>query len=272
MSNFLIRSISGTVYLIIIIGSIFTGKYTFGLLFFTINILALLEFYKIIADKMFFPAKYTGIVIGSVLFVTTFLISSNRCNNQLYLVFIPLSVLITVPELFRNKPYPFINIAITMLGVLYISLPLSLLNYIVFHGIQPGNYSYEILLGYLILIWTNDTSAYISGITLGRHLLFKRVSPKKTWEGFIGGGVVTIIVAWLMSGTFTVIGRIDFLMFAVIVSIIGVAGDLAESLLKRSANLKDAGNILPGHGGILDRIDSLLLTSPLIFCYLMIIN
>lgn len=266
------RSITGTIYLIIIIGSILLGSYTFSLVFLAINILALFEFFKIIAGNGFFPEKYTGILTGSVLFIVTYLVASEVYGSKLYFLIIPLLVVLFIIELFRNKPSPFVNIGITILGIVYISLPLSLLNYLVFPKIQPDKYTYEIILGYLVLIWTNDTSAYISGITFGKHVLFKRISPKKTWEGFIGGALVTMVVAFLIHGAFDVINRTDLLVFGIIVSTIGVAGDLVESSLKRSTNIKDTGNILPGHGGILDRIDSILLTSPLIFCYLMLLK
>ncbi len=272
MRNIVKRSITGTIYLIIITGSILLGKYAFSIVFLAITIAALFEFYKTIADNRFFPDKYTGILTGSALYIITFLAASDICSKELYLLIIPLFVLLFVVELFRDKPFPFVNLAVTILGIVYVSLPLSLLNYMVFPGACQDKYTYEILLGFLILIWTNDTAAYISGITLGRHKLFKRISPEKTWEGFIGGAAVTIIVALLIHNAFNLIDRIDLLVFGIIVSTIGVAGDLAESMLKRSTNIKDTGNILPGHGGILDRIDSMLLTAPLIFCYLMLVK
>jgi len=270
LSNLLKRSITGTIYLTLLIGSILLGKYTFSALFLAINVLALFEFFNIIANNKFFPNKYLGIAIGSALFILAFVISSKMSNSRFYIFLIPLLILLFCAEIYRNKHYPFVNIAITILGIVYISIPLSFLNYFVFPEIQQHKYTYEILLGYFILIWTNDTSAYIFGMTLGKHKLFKRVSPEKTWEGFIGGAVVTIIVACILPGAFNILNRIDFIVLGFIVSIFGVAGDLAESLLKRSINLKDTGKILPGHGGILDRIDSVLLTSPLIFGYLLV--
>jgi phosphatidate cytidylyltransferase len=272
LSNLLKRSITGTIYLIILIGSILLGSYSFGLVFLGINILALFEFFKITGSNRFFPEKYTGLLTGSALFIITYLVASEIYSSKLYLLIVPMLVLLFIIELFRNKPFPFVNIGITILGIIYISLPLSLLNYVVFPKVQPDKYTYEIILGYLVLIWTNDTSAYISGITLGKHVLSERISPKKTWEGFIGGALATMIVAFLIHGAFDVINRTDLLVFGIIVSTIGVAGDLVESLLKRSTDIKDTGNILPGHGGILDRIDSILLTSPLVFCYLMLLK
>jgi phosphatidate cytidylyltransferase len=268
LSNFIKRLITAAVCIILIIASLILGKYTYGLILFTVNLAALYEFFSIISYKNISPARYSGIIFGSVLFILSFLISSDIVSSQFYLTLIPLAVLVFIFELFRNKPDPFINIAFTFLGILYISVPLSIINYIVFPSGNLSGYTYSILLGYLILIWTNDTAAYIFGVIIGKHKLFKRISPKKTWEGFIGGAVTTIIVAILIPGLFSSLNRTDLLVFGGIISTIGVAGDLSESMLKRSIDIKDTGNILPGHGGVLDRIDSILLTSPLIFIYI----
>ncbi len=270
MSNFIKRLITGVLCIIIIIASLLLGKYTFGLVLFTVNLFALFEFFNIISNKNLYPVKYLGITFGSGLFIISFLISSNTVSSQFYLILIPLAVSVFIFEIFRNNPDPLINIAVTFLGVIYISVPLSFINYFVFPAGKMHEYTYSVLLAYLVLIWTNDTVAYIFGITIGKHKLFKRISPKKTWEGFIGGAVITIVVAWLIPGLFTILNRTDLLVFGGIISTIGVAGDLSESMFKRSIGIKDTGNILPGHGGILDRIDSILLTSPLVFIYLVL--
>jgi phosphatidate cytidylyltransferase len=270
LSNFIKRLITAVVCIILIIASLILGKYTYSLILFTINLLALFEFFNIISYKNIYPGRYLGITFGSVLFILSFIISSKIVSSQFYLTLIPLAILVFILELFRGKPDPFINIALTFLGVIYISVPLSIINYLVFPANNLFEYTYSVVLGYLILIWTNDTSAYIFGITIGKHKLFKRISPKKTWEGFIGGMIITIVVAWLIPGLFSTLNRTDLLVFGSIISTIGVAGDLSESMLKRSMNIKDTGNILPGHGGILDRIDSILLTSPMVFLYMLL--
>ncbi len=270
MSNFIKRLITATLSIILIIGSLLLGKYTYGLVVFAVNLIALFEFFNTISGRNLSPGKYTGITFGSVLFISTFIVSSNVAGSGFYLVLIPLGVLVFIFEIFRNRPDPLINIAVTFLGIIYISFPLSVLNYLVFYPGNISEYTYSILLGYLVLIWTNDTSAYIFGIAVGRHKLFERISPKKTWEGFIGGTLVTIAVAFLIPGLFGYLNRVDMLVFGGIISIFGVAGDLSESMFKRSMNLKDTGKMLPGHGGILDRIDSILLTSPLVFLYLLL--
>lgn len=268
MNNLVKRIITAVLCLILIIGCLLLGEYTYFVISFAINLIALYEFYKIIPVNTKAPNKYLGIATGSILFILSFIISSGSFDEKLYLIMIPLLLAVFIFELFRKRENPAANIGITILGIVYVSLPLSILNYLVFPAGGTSEYTYRILLAYLILIWTNDTAAYFSGITAGKHLLFKRISPKKTWEGFIGGLLFTFIVAWAVSGLFDDLDRTDMLVFAGIVSLIGVAGDLTESMFKRSINVKDTGSLLPGHGGILDRVDSILMTSPLIFIYL----
>jgi phosphatidate cytidylyltransferase len=129
-------------------------------------------------------------------------------------------------------------------------------------------FSPGIIIGFFLLIWANDTGAYLAGVTFGKHKLFERISPAKTWEGFFGGIVLVVIVAWLLSGWLGVVGRTQWLIIAVIVSIAGTYGDLIESMLKRSMGVKDSGNIMPGHGGFLDRFDSALVSFPLVYLFI----
>jgi len=123
----------------------------------------------------------------------------------------------------------------------------------------------------LNLIWANDSGAYIVGSLIGKNKLFERISPKKSWEGFIGGGIFSMLAAWLISLFVVEISLIDWLVIAIITFIFGTFGDLIESLLKRMVKVKDSGHILPGHGGILDRFDSIIVSAPMVFIYLMVI-
>jgi phosphatidate cytidylyltransferase len=151
--------------------------------------------------------------------------------------------------------------------VIYVVVPFSLLVITGFTQSGLSNYNPTIILGFFFLLWTSDTGAYLVGISLGKHRLFPRISPKKSWEGFFGGLVFTLIVSWVISKYFTVISLTDWVIIALIIGIFGVLGDLIESLLKRSFDTKDSGNILPGHGGILDRFDSVIFSAPLVFLY-----
>ena len=132
-------------------------------------------------------------------------------------------------------------------------------------------FSAIVLLGFFLLIWANDSGAYIVGSLVGKNKLFERISPKKTWEGFLGGGFFALMFAWLISYFVTEISLIDWLVVALITFVFGTFGDLIESLLKRMVKVKDSGNILPGHGGILDRFDSMIIAAPMVFIYLVLV-
>ncbi|MFT7363875.1 MAG: phosphatidate cytidylyltransferase, partial [Algoriphagus sp.] len=158
--------------------------------------------------------------------------------------------------------------AFTFLGIFYVAVPFSLLNLAVFS--VDGVYMYEILIGCLLILWATDTGAYFAGTRFGKTKLFERVSPKKSWEGFLGGAFSAIGVAFILARYFHVIEDWKWLVIAGIIIIAGTYGDLIESLFKRSIEIKDSGNGLPGHGGFMDRFDGLLLSAPFITAFLKI--
>ncbi len=209
-----------------------------------------------------------GFTFGILLLIVNFLIASGLAQPSL-LMALPLPVIIlAISELYKKSEYPFINIGHTLLGVLYIALPLSLSNYIVYSELHNQEYNYQVLMAVLFLIWTNDSGAYLVGSMIGKHKLFPRISPKKTWEGSIGGGVSAVLLSLLISQYVPEIGLLHWVAIAIITVVFGTFGDLTESMLKRNANIKDSGNILPGHGGILDRFDSLLMAAPMVLFYI----
>jgi phosphatidate cytidylyltransferase len=171
---------------------------------------------------------------------------------------------------------PFDSLAHTFFPLIYTTLPFSLFPFAAFsrHGLESllphGGIAFSpgIIIGFFMLIWTNDTGAYLAGISFGRTRLMERISPKKTWEGFIGGLIAAVLVAWLLSRWFGVITTMEWIAVSVIISIAGTYGDLIESMLKRSAGVKDSGNILPGHGGFLDRFDSTIISFPLVYLFI----
>lgn len=215
------------------------------------------------------PQALLGIFIGAALFIWAFLYASGRIERITITGFIPLLVGIFVIELYRAHQQPILNIAYSILGLLYIALPFALLNFIVINGPSYAmTYNPKILLGILFLVWSNDTGAYLFGVSIGKHKMFPRISPKKSWEGFAGGLLVTLLVAWVIALFFHEVGLRHWLVIGVIASIMGVFGDLVESMLKRSIGVKDSGKFLPGHGGLLDRFDALIMVIPMVYAYL----
>jgi phosphatidate cytidylyltransferase len=270
LNNFFQRLITGLGYIALLVGSILAGKYYFGVLFLAVNILTLYEFYRVFSGSPFPLLKTPGIISGSLVFVIGFLIFSGLVNSVFISIVIPLILLLFIIEIYRNKDNPFISMALLIFGLLYIALPYSLSVYLVFPGVNSHNYTPGILLGLLSLIWLNDTGAYVVGILFGKHRLFERLSPKKSWEGAIGGTIFTFILGYWLNHFTPYLSRIDWLVLSGLVSVFGVYGDLFESMLKRSVGIKDSGNLLPGHGGILDRMDSLLFIIPASYVYLVV--
>lgn len=270
MNNLVQRTISGIVYLIIIIGSLFLGKYFFGALFLLITVLALAEFYKLAENAGNKPVRVPGLFAAAVIFVLSFLVASHETGIRMLSIAGIFPVLFFIMALYSRKADPVKSLSITFLGLIYVVLPFALMNYLVFPASNNYSYTHRIILGILILIWINDTGAYLSGTLLGRHKLFPGISPKKSWEGLIGGTLLTILPAFWMYSLMGILSRADWIILAVIVSVFGIFGDLTESLIKRNAGMKDSGAIMPGHGGILDRFDSILFVIPVSFLYLII--
>jgi len=269
LKNLFQRTISGIVYLVVIIGSLFLGKYAFGGLFLVISLLALTEYFKISGYHETAGITITGLIAGAAVFILLFLCASGtidiRYSSGLFLL--PIVFLITALYLKNDAARWLSGLFVTFL---YISLPVALTNFIVFPAINGSFYTHRILLGLFTLVWVNDTGAYVTGMLFGRHRLFQRISPKKSWEGFAGGTVFTLAAALFMAQLMGMLEQTDWLVLSVIVCVFGVYGDLAESLIKRNALVKDSGTLLPGHGGILDRFDSILFVVPVSLIYLMI--
>lgn len=270
MNNFTKRTLTAAVFVAVLLGCTYCNQYSFAILFGVICTLGLWEFYGLVIDKTEArPHRIIGTLAGLGLFKTAALVTMGYFQPQLLLVNIPVLFLIFVVELYTKADQPFKNVAFTLLGIFYVAIPFALLNFITSYS---GTYSYEILFGFFFILWSNDTGAYLTGSAIGRHKLFPRVSPGKSWEGSAGGAVFSYVVAYIISGWYVSITRFDWMVIATILIVIGTLGDLVESLFKRSINVKDSGNILPGHGGILDRFDSLILASPFVFSYLYFIK
>jgi phosphatidate cytidylyltransferase len=265
LNNFTKRTLTAIVFVAVLLGCTYYSHASFSVLFFIITILGTAEFYSLSEKSGEKPQKYLGIIAAAHLFLVIAFSSMNIIENKLMFTSLFFIFIIFIAELYTKAEKPFNNIATTFLGIIYVALPFSLLNYITTTG---GTYSYQLLFGFFFILWSNDTGAYLVGSAIGKRKLFQRVSPGKTWEGSIGGAIASYAVAYFISEQYTVISRIDWMVIASILVVIGTLGDLVESLFKRSIHVKDSGNILPGHGGILDRFDSLILASPFVFVYL----
>ena len=264
MNNLIKRTLTGIIFVAVLFGAIFFHQYTFFILFLAITIGAINEYYSLIKENAS-PQRCMGSLTAASLFAAAFA-HANYGQYKFYLISVLLTFITFIVELYRKKDKPFDNIAHTILGLIYIATPFSLLNYIVFWG--GNSYLPSVLASLFALVWANDTFAFIWGVSFGKHRLFERISPKKSWEGSIGGALSTIVIAYFISNYVSIISTTDWIVIAIITVITGSLGDLCESLLKRSLNIKDSGNILPGHGGILDRFDALILAIPFIFVYM----
>lgn len=268
MNDFLPRILTGLVLVIIITGSIIFGPYSFLLLILIINLLGVREFYKLFELSMF--ENTSGLFLSAFLFISLSLVISGLCDWRLLLLNIPIAFSVFVSELYLRSEDPFKKLAFIFLAHIYITVPCIFLICLAYlFPVKAIYYPYH-LLGLFLIVWASDSGAYLTGKSLGKHALFKRISPHKTWEGSIGGAAFAILTALLVSTFVLDLKKIDWLVIAVIAIVIGTFGDFVKSLMKRSLGVKDTGNILPGHGGILDRFDSLFSSAPFVYCYLIL--
>jgi phosphatidate cytidylyltransferase len=266
LNNLTIRTLTGTVYVAVVIGSIIGGQFIFAALFSVILIFALAEFYRLSIKGGIKPQVITGISIALISYIVLFLTSHHYIGNRFIITLIPLFIIVPAIEILRNSQSPVQNIAFTIFGILYITLPLSVINSILIpYNNQPELYKPELLIGLMVIIWANDSGAYIFGRLLGKHKLIERISPNKTWEGAIGGAIFGIIVSIVFFRFFNYFSALQVVLISFFTIMAGTFGDLAESMIKRNFNVKDSGKVLPGHGGLLDRFDSLLFAAPVYF-------
>lgn len=265
-SNLTQRIITGLLGSAGIIAGICYSEWTYMLIFLIICLFSLLEFYKLAGLDGLVPQKVFGTICGVFVFVLSFLIEKNEIPSRFYVLIFPLISFVYLIKLYKKfERKPFTNIAFTFLGIFYVAVPISLLNVAAF---EDGVYHYEIIFGCLFILWASDTGAYFAGTFFGKRKLFERISPKKSWEGFFGGAVLALIFALIMAHFFSILTQLQWIIVGIIIIVGGTFGDLVESLLKRSIEIKDSGNSLPGHGGFLDRFDGLFISAPFIVTYL----
>ncbi|MEA5405290.1 phosphatidate cytidylyltransferase [Arcicella sp. DC2W] len=267
MSNLKQRVIAAVVAVPFLIFCIVFSDWTFFGLFAIIAILAQLEFYKLLGLDGDEPLTYYGTFCGFVLVSVTFLIEKGIIPEANYYILSPLMALIFFIKLYKvQDEKPFKNIAYTFLGVIYVALPFALIIILAF--LNSTNFSWQRPLGCLFLLWASDTGAYFAGTKFGKTKLFERVSPKKSWEGSVGGFLASMLVSFILSTYFTDLLTWQWFGCGAIIVVAGTYGDLVESLFKRSIKIKDSASTIPGHGGFLDRFDGLLLSIPFIITFL----
>ena len=280
MKNLMVRTLSGLVLVAVFVGAVLGSQWSFGALLLLILVGGQTEFYKLARETGLSPQRWMGLAVGVLLFALNFIVFrqfsrsvTDEAGGAVLSLLLYIGLLLPtlfVCELFRRSATPLANLGATLLGVLYVAVPLSLLLYVpVLAG--DGVWRPETVLCYIFIIWANDVFAYLVGMTFGRHRLCERLSPKKSWEGFFGGlaGAVAtgLAAAYALDANYWVWGGL-----ALVASLSGVAGDLVESMFKREAGVKDSGQVIPGHGGVLDRFDALLLSAPYVFLYLLLVG
>lgn len=270
------RILTGFIFVCLLMAGILLGNYYFLVVFSLMTFLTLNEFYTLIVKSAKIDLnKVLNSIAGVYLFVSFFFYSKLGLVTSFFAFAVPYLIylfVLFVSELYKKRSNPIQSIAYSLLGQVYIAFPMALLNYLAFGSDSIGEYSYGLVLAVFMFIWVNDSFAYLTGSMLGKHKLFERISPKKSWEGFIGGVVFSIIAAIVYSHFCDDLMPASWVGFALIAVIAGTFGDLVESLFKRTLGVKDSGSILPGHGGMLDRIDSLLFAIPALVIYLQIVS
>ena len=276
MKNLIVRTITG-VFFVAALVTCFLRPEAMVLLFALITGLTIWEYCGLVNQREAVTVNRFICTVSGVyfFFAVAYFCSDVYGGGAKSMVFIPYLVTIIyllVTELYSKQPDPINNWAYTMLSQMYIALPFSLINVLAFTSTPDGRVMFNTILplSVFIFLWTNDTGAYCVGSLLGRHKLFPRISPGKSWEGSVGGALFVLAAAWAISYFLdgAILTTIQWLGLGLVVAVFGTWGDLVESLFKRTLGIKDSGNILPGHGGMLDRFDSSLIAIPAAVVYL----
>ncbi len=277
MKNLVVRAVSGLGLTVVVLGGILWSQWSLFALLVVMLTIGQWEFYNLSAKQHIEPQRILGLLSGVLLLLLNFAFVSDDIEVlgsesrlfvgglAMWLLLIPLHF---ICELYRKQPNPAANIAATLMGVVYVALPLSLILYLPLIG--SATWNPWVLIAYICIVWSNDVFAYLVGMAIGRRRLFERLSPKKSWEGFFGGLAGAMAAGWvaarLLDGEPMV-----WMGLALVAAVTAVFGDLAESMFKRAAEVKDSGALIPGHGGILDRFDALLLSAPFVFVYMLFV-
>lgn len=271
MKNLIIRALTGIIFVVVLISAIYIHPIFFLILFCIITGLTLWEFGGLVKHYENANLQRTVNVLGGVyLFIATFVYANGLTDGKIFLPYLLFIMLTMIAELYYKAPNPINNWAFTLFAQFYCAGSFSILNFI---GAEPGtpgvmSYTPLFIMAIFIFVWLDDTGAYLVGSLIGKHKLFERISPKKSWEGFFGGLILSLASSQAFAWFAPEINRMNWLGLAATVVLFGTWGDLIESLLKRTLGVKDSGNVLPGHGGMLDRFDSVMLAVPASYIYI----
>ena len=267
MKNLTKRTLTGLVFTVTLIVAFVASQYSMLAMVVLIAILCISEHYGMAKAIEIRPLYAIGYTITLLIIALTFLISKDIIPPEISIVLIPYyQWLLLYSYTINTKTHR--KYWIYFLSIIHVAIPLSLL--IVLSQLGE-TYDHQINLGIIFMIWASDTFAYLVGMAIGQNPLFYRISPKKSWEGFIGGLAAALVLSQIIAKYWIILTPLQWGVLSIIVSITGVWGDLVESMFKRAVNVKDSGNILPGHGGVLDRFDSLLMVMPFAFTYVYLI-
>ncbi|MBP3516910.1 MAG: phosphatidate cytidylyltransferase [Parabacteroides sp.] len=271
MKNLIKRALTGIIFVAVLVSAICIHPLLFLILFCVITGLTLWEFGGLVKHYENANLQRAVNVLGGVyLFISTFVYANGLTDGKIFLPYLLFILLTLIAELYYKAPNPINNWAFTLFAQVYCAGSFSMLNLI---SAEPGtsdsmSYTPLFIMAIFIFVWLDDTGAYLVGSLIGKRKLFERISPKKSWEGFFGGLILALassqLFAWLAPET----SRLNWLGLATTVVLFGTWGDLIESLLKRTLGVKDSGNLLPGHGGMLDRFDSVMLAVPASYIYI----
>ena len=283
MKSVITRTITGIFFIAFVVWAIMYNPISLWALLALITGVSLYEFYKILFKGEFTTLQdlmhiSAGIYLTTILWLeATMVMEASDSRAVTYAPYLLYVMIVFITELYAKHEEPFTYAAKSLAGHLYIALPVGLLSFIAFGGLSILSiYMPIMLLALLVIIWVYDTGAFVTGMTFGKHRLFERISPKKSWEGFWGGVAFALLAAW---GIYAILENYGlnqmelykWLGFALVVVVSATMGDLTESLLKRTYGVKDSGRILPGHGGMMDRFDSVFMAAPAAYIYLSLV-
>jgi phosphatidate cytidylyltransferase len=265
VNNFALRTITGALFVILIVGSVIVNHWIFAALFMIVALGGYWEYTRLSRAMGAYQSVFAGLLVSALTYalISCWNFGVLSDNSLYFLLLIP--VILVSAELSRKSSTALTNVGMSLFGIIWIVVPLALLSG--FFNLAEEHKWREtgLLLGFFLILWIYDSGAYIFGSLFGKHRMLERISPKKSWEGFAGGTLAGLLIAFIISASFTEFTLTEWLLIGVSIVIFGTIGDLTESMFKRNAGVKDSGKILPGHGGILDRFDAVFIAAPVVY-------